>query len=236
MDILQSAIAEYEDVLIGKRKAVAPYYFNYNSIGNMRLALQIMKYAFATYLNWSPDQLRDCLTIEIIERLKLQSLLKFLEFPPELDSTKDLFYIAWLLYPSTVHFSEKDLILRVYKNLLDKKIQKYPKEFFSGRDGLTRAQVCLRFMIEQYLPTKSIDELYEYFATQKSVRVMRQNKLLVVCNDLFDTPVEFLHKSLHREQQNVFLYRYYDFCWQRTVQKLQLAEQLAAAAKAGDFA
>jgi len=236
MDILKSAIAEYEDLLVGKRKTLSPYYFNYNTTGNMRLALQIAKYAFDTYLGWSPDQLRDCLTIDVVERLKLHGLIRYIAFPPELDSTKDLFYIAWLLYPATVHFSEKDLVLRVYKNLLAKKIQKYPKEFFTGRDGLTRAQVCLRYMIEQYLPVKSIDELYEYFGTQKSVRFMRQNKLLVVCNDLFYTPVEFLHKSLHKNQQNVFLYRYYDFCWQRSEQKAQIAEQFAATAKAGDSA
>ena len=232
MDVLKGAIAEYEDLLVGKRKTFSHYYFNYNSTGNMKLALQVIEYAFDTYLKWSPGQLRDCLTIDVMEQLKLNGFIRYIAFPPELDSTKDLFYIAWLLYPTTVHFSEKDLVLRVYKNLLDEKIKKYPKEFFSGMDGLTRAHVCLRYMIEHYLPAKSIDELYEYFGTLKSVRGLRQHKLLVVCNDLFDTPVEFLHKSLHKDQQNTFWYRYYDFCWQRTEQK----EQLAASAKAGGSA
>ena len=233
MDILRSAIAEYEDMLIGKRQAMPAYYFNYNANGNMKLTLQIMKYAFDTYLQWSPEQLRDCLTYEILERLKLQFLLRHIVFPVELDSAKDLFYIAWKLYPKTVHFNEKDLILRVYKNLLDKKIQKYPKEFFDGRQGDLRAQVCLRYMIEQFLPFNAIDELYDYFASVKCVRVLRQNKLLIACRDLYDTPVEYLHKSLSKEQQNQFLYRFYDFDLRREEQKTHLAE-LAATEKAGE--
>ncbi|MDR0287529.1 MAG: hypothetical protein LBI03_07500 [Clostridiales bacterium] len=221
MDVLQSAISEYEDLLIGNRSSMSTYYFSYNENGNMRLALQIMKYAFDTYLHWPPDQLRDCLTMEVIDRLRLSSIIKYIIFPVELDNTKDLFYIAWKLYPGTVHFSEKDLILRVYKNLLEKKIQKYPKEFFDGRYGSIRAQVCLRFLIEQFLPFSSIEELYKYFSTQKCVKVLRIYKLIAACRDLFDTPVEYLHKSLPKEQQNQFLYRYYDFVLRIDEQKSQ---------------
>ena len=233
MDILRSAIAEYEDMLIGNRKAMSTYYFSYNSNGNMKLALQIMNHAFDTYLHWSPEQLRDCLTMEVMERLKLQPLLRYVIFPVELDSTKDLFYIAWQLYPGTVHFSEKDLILRVYKNLLSKQIQKYPKEFFDGRYGSIRAQVCLRYMIEQYLPFNTIDDLYDYFASIKCNKVLRQNRLLDACRDLYDSPVEYLHKSLPKEQQNQFLYRYYDFTLRRAEQKANLTD-MPEAAKAGD--
>jgi len=105
MDVLVSAISEYEDVLVGKRKAFSGFYFSYGVNGNMRLALQIMKYAFETYLQWPADQLRDCLTMEILEKLKIKPLLRHIVFPPELDRKKDLFYIAWRLYPKTVHYS-----------------------------------------------------------------------------------------------------------------------------------
>lgn len=215
MDILKSAIAEYEDTLLGKRKAVSSYYFSYGKTGNMKLALQIMKHAFETYLNWSPLDLRDYITMEVLERVKVRSLLKYIEFPPELNPKEDLFYIAWLIYPETVHFNSKELTLRVYKSLLDKTIQKFPKEFFTGTDGYSRAQICLRYIIEQYLNPSTIKELYEFFSTLECQKFLRKHKLLVICRDLFDTPVHYLHISLSKKQQDDFWYRYYDFLYRK---------------------
>lgn len=211
MDFLKSAIAEYEDTLVGKRKAISTFYFSYGENGNMKLALQIMKYAFETYLKWEPQVLRDYLTSEVLERIKLKSLLRYIVFPPELNAKEDLFYIAWLIYPETIHYGKKDLALRVYKKLLDKEIQKFPKEFFTGSDGVTRTQICLRYMIEQYLHITSVKELYEFFSTDECIKTLRKYKLLTICRDLYDTPVEYLHSSLSKEQKDIFWYRYYDF-------------------------
>ena len=218
MDIVKSAIAEYEDTLLNKRKAVSSYYFSYEKAGNMKLALQIMKYAFDTYLEWSPQELRDSLTIEILERLKLKPFLRFIQFPPELNPKTDLFFIAWQLYPNTVHYSENDLILRVYQNLLDKKIQKYPKEFFTGTDGLLRAQVCLQYMIGQHLTFRTIREMYAYFASPACEKMLRKYRLLTICYDLFDSPLEYLHTALPKGQKNVFWYRFYQFSKTRAEQ------------------
>jgi len=226
MDVLRSAIAEYEDVLIGKRKAIASYYFSYGPNGNMKLALKIMRYSFDTYLHWNAEQLRDFLTLDVLEQLKLRSLLRHIQFPPELDRKKDLFFIAWQLYPKTVHFTEQDLILRVYKNILSGKQLKYPKEFFTGRYGLLRARVCLRYLIEQYLHCASIPELYEYFASAQCQKTLRLHKLLVICRDLYDSPIEYLHRTLPRDQQDVFLYRFYDFQNRKAEQKTRVAAGL----------
>lgn len=211
MDFLKSAIAEYEDTLVGKRKSVSVYYFSYGESGNMRLALQIMQYAFETYLKWEPLVLRDYLTFEVLDRLKLRFLLKYIVFPPELNSKEDLFYIAWLIYPKTIHYGAKELTLRVYQKLMDKEIQKFPKEFFTGRDGVTRSQICLRYVIEHQLNLSSIKALYEYFSTDACTKMLRKNKLLVVSRDLYDSQVDYLHSSLAEEQRDEFWFRYYDF-------------------------
>lgn len=218
MDVYKSVIAEYEDALIGKRKSVSAYYFSYGQTGNMKLALQVMKYAFETYLHWPPAVLRDYITHEILDRLKLKFLMRYIVFPPELDPQTDLFFLVWKIYPQTIHYSDKDLALRVYRNLLDGKIQKYPKEFFTGNDGVRRAQICLRYMIEQHLQFNSVKELYEFFSSTDCERVLRKNKLLVVSRDLYDSPLEYLHCSLPAEQQEDFWYRYYDFIGRRKEQ------------------
>lgn len=215
IDFLKSAISEYEDTLIGKRKAISAFYFSYGKSENAKLALQIMRYAFETYLKWSPLVLRNYLSHDVLERLKLKSLLRFIPFPPELDAKEDLFYIAWLIYPETIHYGKKDLTLRVYRNLLDKKIQKFPKEFFTGRDGITRSQICLRYMIEQHLNLTSVKSLYEYFSTEECTKALRTYKLLTVCRDLYDSQMEYLHNSLAKEQRDTFWFRYYDFALRR---------------------
>lgn len=211
MDFLKSAIAEYEDTLVGKRKAISTFYFSYGENGNMKLALQIMKYAFETYLKWEPPVLRDYLTNEVLERMKLKSLMRYIVFPPELNAKEDLFYIAWLIYPETIHYGKKDLALRVYIKLLNKEIQKFPKEFFTGSEGITRTQICLRYMIEHYLHFTSVRELYEFFSTDECIKTLRKYKLLTICRDLYDTPVEYLHSSLSNDQKDIFWYRYFDF-------------------------
>ena len=238
MDILQNAIAEYEECLIGNRRTISNYYFSYNQYGNMKLALQVIKHGLEKYLRWNPEQLRDCLTPEIMEQLRLQQMVRHIIFPPELDASRDLFFIIWQLYPHTIHFSDKDLILRVYKGILDRTILKYPKEFFTGHDGRIRSQVCLRYMIEQFLPINSLEELYEYFASSNCQNVLKQNKLLVICNDLYETPLEYLHKSLPKGQQNEFLFRFNDFTLRRSNQKFQVEtskkREVKAKKKAGD--
>ena len=234
MDVLESAIADYEDVLVGKKRSMSGYYFSYNAGGNMKLALSIMRYAFDTYLKWPAEQLRDCLTPEIMQRFKLQALIRYIAFPPELNNKTDMFYIVWLLYPATVHFNEIELVLRIYKDVLSKKLPKYPKEFFDGRSGIYRAQVCLRYAIEQTLQFNSVEGIYEYFISPQCTPFLRQQRLLLICKELFDSPLAFLHTTLPKEQQSDFLYYYYDFKQRRAIQQLKIGEPLTPAAAAGD--
>lgn len=204
-------IMEYESILLGKKGSVSSYYFSYDAAGNERIALELMKYAFETYLRWSPIALRDHLDMEIIELLKLKSFMKYLNFPPELDPKKDLFYIAWKIYPNTVHISHKDLILRVYESLLDGSIQKFPKDYFLGIKGVQRAALCFNYMLEQYLQFKSVEEMYEFFSGSAGTKALKKYKLFAICKDMFESPLEFLHTALPPSQKNDFLFNFYTF-------------------------
>lgn len=48
MDFFKSAIAEYEDTLVDKRKSISNFYFSCGKSGNMKLALHIMQYVFVS--------------------------------------------------------------------------------------------------------------------------------------------------------------------------------------------
>lgn len=205
-------ITEYEQTLIGHRYSVFPTYFCYSDDSNEAMALSVMKYALETYLKWSPEDLRDYLTMDILKALKLDGLLKYIRFPVELNPERDLFYLAKILYPNKITIEDKDLTLNVYKNILNKKIEKYPKEFFTGMYGMLRACICLKYMIENNLQFHSVEDMYEFFASKDAAAVLRNNKLEMVSKDLYETNVDFIHDALADSQKIDILYHFYKFC------------------------
>lgn len=210
----QELIMEYENCLLGKSKNIPPFYFAYDSTYNMQQALAIMKYAFEVYLrSWTPIDLRENINKTLLDKLKLTGLLKYIIFPPELDPQQDYFFIVWSIYPYTIDLDKKDLILKVYKEMMTGKIKRYPKEFFTGIPGLVRAGLCLQYAIEQNLPVSSIKELYRFFSTPTASTFLRKNKLYAVYEDSFENPLAYLHYALPSSQKDETWYYYYTFIY-----------------------
>lgn len=210
----QELIMEYENCLLGKNRTIPAFYFSFDRHSNMQQALNIMKYAFETYLkSWTPVDLRENIDRKLLDKLKLSGLLKYIIFPPELNPQKDYFFIVWSIYPNTVNLDKNDLILKVYKDMMDGTIKRYPKEFFTGIYGLVRAGLCLQYAIEQNLPVSSIKELYHFFSTPTASTFLRKNKLYAVYEDSFETPVDYLHYALPAQQKDPLWYSYYLFCY-----------------------
>lgn len=202
----RSLILEYDELLIGNRRTMNPEFFVYGEYTNELMALEIMKYAFKTYLRWDEYEIRDRLDINLLRRLKLTGLLRLVRFPPELNPQKDLFYIAWRIFPNTVNYSYEERVYRVYKDTLDGTISKFPKEYFSGADGRKRAILCFRYMLEHIEPFNSIADMYRHFGSNAGVQTLKRSKLFVVGADLFGQPVDYLHYSLPAQQKNKLMY------------------------------
>lgn len=209
--ISKDLMLEYDELLLGNRNSLSQTYFSNSEAASEQAALDIMRYAFETYLRWTPLELCDWLSWNLLELLKLKPFIRFIRFPLELNPEIDLFYIACRLYPQTIRFSETDLTLAVYKKILDGKIRKYPKEFFSGVAGMNRASVCLAYAIEQFLPVDNVYELYEAFGKTSINQFLKKQKLMTVCNDLFGDPLDFLHYILPKQQKQLPMYFYCQF-------------------------
>lgn len=207
----QALINEYENILLGKKQNFSSFFFEKGEYANEQNALLVFKYAFEYYLKWDPLTLRDVLDFETLKKLKLHLLLKYVRFPAELDPEVDLFYIAWKLYPSVINFSQRDLIVRVYDNLLNGKISKFPKDFFTGSMGIVRAGVCLQHLLSNYMQFGNLEHIYSTFGKKDIMNTLKKYKLNVVCKDVFDSPVDYLHLSLPKEQQNECYFSYYKF-------------------------
>ena len=202
---------EYELILIGKKNSFTPYFFSFAPEYNERVALDVFKYASEVYLSWSPKEAATYLTMDIIRIMKLDTIIKYIRFPPELTVERDLFYIAYLLYPKQVPFNEKELVLRTYKEVLSGKLYKFPKEYLSDSLGMMRACVCFQYMVSQYLSFRNIEEMYEHFSSSKGTKDLKKYRLYAICTDMFEYPLDFLHEALPAHQKNEFLYHYYRF-------------------------
>lgn len=202
---------EYELMLLKKKLSFSPYFFSFTPDNNERMALHVFQYAIEHFLCWSPEEASIYLTSDKIQLMKLDTLLRYIRFPAELNPTKDTFYIVHLIYPHKIKFNEKELVLRVYQQVLSGELYKFPKEYFSDSLGIMRACTCLQYMISKYLGFTNVKDIYSYFSTPAGTKTLKQYRLYAICTDAFVYPIDFVHEALPPQQQNEFWYNYYRF-------------------------
>lgn len=210
--MLKTLLREYEEVLIGNKNCVSSIFFSFGVEANEKMALNVFRYAFTTYMHWNAQDIYDYVSSDILKKLKLESFLKYIRFPGEVDKTNGLYYLAHMLYPEQIQFDSFELTLRVYDDIVQKKVDKYPKDFFYDTEGSERLKICFRHMLSNYCPFHSIDEMYKFFANQtEATALLRKYRLNVPCTDLYETPLILLHNALDDEQKDEFLFQYYSY-------------------------
>ncbi len=205
-------ILEYENILLKKKNNFSNTVLTKNDVASSRKnALVILRYAFEEILHWSPNDIINMLTKNVAEQLRLDSPLKYIEVPVEVNRTIKNRYIAHLIYPRKISFSEREITVDIYKKVLSKRIYGFPKRFLSDDKGMERARACLNHLLQNHLQFHSIEETYSFFASLEGSKALKKYQLFVVSNDLFDTHIDFLHESIPEYQQNDFLFNYYKF-------------------------
>lgn len=204
-------IYEYENILLGKKKNFSTTYFELSPEQNEKMALSIFKHAIEKYLRWTQKQVSECLDWSIIRRMKLSSLMKYIRFPAESDQEKDLYILVNKLYPSKSKQGLKEPTISIYKRVLSGERAKFPKGYFDGITGLYRSLICFQYMITQLKPFDSVDDMYKYFSSNRGTATLKKYKLSIVCNTIYETPIDFLHTALPTEHKNTYLFNMYKF-------------------------
>lgn len=205
---------EYDEIMIGKRENFSGRFFSKENTKSMENAVRILRYSFSKYLRWPPEVLSKRIDRALLEKLHLYQLMKFIQFPVEYDREKDLFYLVTLAYDK-YGLKDRDKTIHTYEKVLDGSSCKYPKDYFTGSDGVARAGICLQYMINHFIIFRSINELYGIFATDEGYSYLQKYKLINVCKEVFDTPVDFLHFALPPQQKNQLYFHYYKFKYYR---------------------
>ena len=185
-------ILAYDELYLGHTERLPLSFFDTHLPDNShKLALELFRYAVESRLRWTPTEMRDYLSMEIVVLLHLRPVLRYVRFPSGMVPEKSLFYIAWQLYPRTKNKSVSDVEMETYQMFLD------------GRIYAINSR--LQF------PSDDLFSLYEFFAANECVTFLGEMKLMKVCRSMRMTPLEFLHSALKPTQRSEVLFHYFCF-------------------------
>ena len=205
-----SYLKEYKEVLLGQRKAYSSALMSKQGI-EWRKGL--LRSIFEQYRNWTPEQIRDLLTPALVTEMKLWTLINSIPCPAELDRKKELYYVAWYLYPETRNMTDDQLTLKLHADILNGQKRGFPRGYFDGDKGCHRAHILFCEMIEREFPRLGITDntrfLYEYFASCHGKGLLRKYKLMTALCARYDSPLEYLHDFLPPKQKDDDLFKYY---------------------------
>lgn len=215
-DNARNMIIAYDRVLrTDSEKKISNGFFRYTDEYNERMAVILFKHVFEDILEWTPDDVLNNASEELIKYMKLSVPYAKLRYPKELNKNTDYFYIACIVYPEKFRnaFSRQDLILNMYRNVLNKRDNKFPKDYFSTEEGELRAKICLQYAISKYGKFKDPEDLYSKFADEDYAKgFFKKYRLDFVASTLYKNDgLEYMHHSLSSKNQNILLYAYYRF-------------------------
>lgn len=208
--IYLQAITEYNDILCGVKKR-----FSKDIPINEKTVREIGRFAFSYYMRWSPTDIKERLTKEILQQLQLDKLFeKVVPFPHELNIKKDLYYYAQWLYPEVLPYDVRSSVLRVYRDVLDGKRALFSMNFFADDFAVDRADICLQEAIRR-TEFRNVSEIYQLFASDKAMEFLEKFKLTKPLQMYHkSSPLQFLFSALPEEYRDEFWYNYYVFLGQ----------------------
>lgn len=202
---------DYENYILGNS---APYKLVKSDMNKGELedrTLSLFRYVFEDLLQWTPYMIRDYISWDLIRWLKLDIAVNKIEFPVELDKNKDLFYIAHLLYPNLISYRRREYTLSLYNKVMNKEKRKFPKDFFSAKNGQENLKICFLYCVEQNLFDLSLKEQYMFFADlPKATVFLKKTGLRVPYYRFYRTVLDLFHDSLE-QRANEFYYQYARF-------------------------
>lgn len=208
------AILQYEAKLInGHKKATANTYVGDKTTRN-RVALAVFRHVIERILQWSPDVAFANMSMQLIKDLKLNNEWSNLDLPREIKQFSSAKYVIAMLYPRKFMalFSTETLAIQVYRSSLEQRRGIFPKNYFLDENGRLKAQVCLRYMLNNYAVYETIESIYAEFAdTQKVHKLLKGYGLDLPARTLYDNPLDYIHDSLSSQQRSELFYHFYRF-------------------------
>lgn len=228
----ESALRKYEDYLLGKTTfslkgpddiEKEPVYDGSDSeemkmerkrkiaLAKEKDALEIVRYAVTKILGWTPQEAMESVNADIINQLKLDKIIAYIQFPKNLSRKRDFTWVIHKAFPRETRYDVAEQILQLYERVKTGNQKRFPKRAFDGEDGSLKLAILLKDYISKNLPARNVTELYDFFGNCGKANIkMHEAKLYYAYRELYETPLDYLHESLGSEKDE-FLYGYYQY-------------------------
>ena len=233
---MDTCFINYDDSLIGR----IPYVDAYNFYGpepggaNEKKALSCIRYALEKILQWEPEESILKFDDYIIRIMKLEKLIAYIDFPVEVPYGNPR-YILSLLYPDKIYIDQEKLVEEIFKSVLDsarkkseskdkkERLKQFPREYFSGTEGFKRFCFCIKYLIENYKPLSTVEELYDFFDSSKGKKMLYDFRLKVPA-DQFSIDMLSVIRYITREEEDSDLYFCY-FTFKKELSSYQMSKK-----------
>lgn len=196
MDFQESVVQTYEKVLSGEQKSFSPYFFQPQH-RREKIAF-LLRHLVERVLGFTPQEALEKLTIDMVKEKQLAIVLKYVDKPVEFldDDVRHLVYFA---YPDMEKPSDEELVVMVYRDVLDGNRKTFPKNYFlNGAIGEKRAVVCFKYLCENLLGLDK-EGIVSTFSSSNGLKVLAQYKLKIIMNILFCSMIDLLETAYPKE-------------------------------------
>lgn len=113
-------LQEYENVLLNNKSSISATLFPESSSLAEQEAYNLMQIVIEKFLHWTPQEAYLNFNKNIIDKMKLSDIVKYIRFPPEMiiDDEPDYSYIATNIYPDDCDYNFREAVIDLYKRLL----------------------------------------------------------------------------------------------------------------------
>jgi hypothetical protein len=208
---MDTLFLDYENSLIKREKNIGTYNFYGAEPGgaNQQRAISCIRYALEEILEWDVEESVNKFDDYIIREMKLERVIGFISFPSEVEQG-DPRYILSLLYPERIKLNQQKLVEQVYKGVLSGSAQ-FPREYFSGTNGFYRFCACLQYLLINYKPFSSLEDLYDFVLSPEGNKFLYQYRLKVPADQLEISLIDCVHIITKEEPDSELYYCYYSF-------------------------
>ncbi len=208
-----TVIYEYEEILLGKKNSFLAS-LKGDGYEIRRRVGDVWRYAITNLLGWTPQEAVTYLTDDIVKTLRLDKTLKGVGFNFGKEYAGDYKFVLRYAFPGEIHFDLREQSVEEWEHVAkrgkwkaDAKPYRYPKKFFSDQDGINRADLLMRHVVNLYLSGKTTTEKYLFFADAKeSYKFIKKHCLDKPLNRIYGDPLEYFHSALPPVERDVFMY------------------------------
>lgn len=223
---MDTCFIDYDDSLIGRIPFVDAYNFYGPEAGgaNERKAVECIRYAIEEILEWTPDDAVQKFDSYMIRIMRLDKLLTYINFPVEVPFGNTR-YILSLLYPGRIRLDNEKLVEETFETVLEsarkkkelkgtdaeERLKQFPREYFSGTEGFRRFCCCIKYILENYKPMSSVEEIYSFFCSPQGKRLLYDFRLKVPADQFSIDMLSVIHYITQEEPDSDLFYCFYSF-------------------------